>query len=360
MTWKARTPGPFLAVVVPVLALAGPRSHAQSVYLPDHHSFDTVTDPRSVAMGESSVADAGSPAAVFSSNPANLAFVSQTDFYCNYRSYWVDDDWRIEDLYLWNIGMASPAPLGGIALSFNRNEQGTTDDSRAYDHTFSLAYAMSRGSLAIGGALRLFNRYFLIELPDLEYETSYLPSFDLGVLYHTRGSAGRPYGGLSIGMALQNYSSEHVSTSTSDGRTSEARISLPLYIRTGMRYAIDRPSTEISPPLRFVATVEYRRFLNPPDGNGSEIDDILRDADFGGIGLELTLYQWLSLRTGWINEYQDGHRLHNRLGLGINLSPDRERLPGQISLDYALVRLPPNWVVETTRFVHSFGLRMSW
>ena len=62
---------------MPVLALAGPRSHAQSVYQPDYNSFDTVTDPRSVAMGESSVADAGDPAA-FSSNPANLAFVSQT------------------------------------------------------------------------------------------------------------------------------------------------------------------------------------------------------------------------------------------------------------------------------------------
>lgn len=107
-------------------------------------------------------------------------------------------------------------------------------------------------------------------------------------------------------------------------------------------------------------TAEYRRFLNPSAGLGFEESDILRDADFGGIGLELTLHRWLSLRTGWINGYQEGHRLHNRLGLGIDLSPDGGRLPGQVGFDYALIRVPEGWVVESTRFVHSFGLRMSW
>ena len=355
------SPSGRTAIVLWVLVLANSSGHGQGVYSPNFHSFDTVTDPRSVAMGESSAADAGDPAAAFASNPANLAFLSGPAFFCNYRSFdWLDDDRGIDDLYSWSLGMASALPLGKAAFAFNRRENGSTHDSRDYSQTFSLAYATSRGSMALGGAFRFFNRYFTIDLPGYESESSYAPSFDVGVLYHVRGSADGPNGGISIGLALQNYSSEHVSTFIFDGRTSEARISLPLYLRTGVRYAVDRPSTDVSPPLGFVVTAEYRRFLNPPDGSGFEGDDILRDADFGGIGLELTLYHWLSLRTGWINEYQDRHQLHNRYGLGINLAPGGEFLPGKVSLDYALIRRPESFGVETTRFVHSFGLRLSW
>ncbi|MCY3737122.1 MAG: hypothetical protein OXG13_12005 [Gemmatimonadaceae bacterium] len=354
------SPAGRAAAVLAILSFAGSRSDAQGVYYPNTQAIDTVTDPRSLAMGESAVADAGNAAAAFSSNPANLAFLSGTDLFCNYRSDWVDDDWEIEDLYSWSLGLASASPLGRIAIAFHRKENGTGADFRDYSQTISLAYAGSRGRIAVGGTLRLFNQFFFLDLPDYESESSYLPSFDLGALYHVRGSENGPNGGISIGMALQNYSSDHVSTTTFDGRTSEARISLPLYLRAGMRYAIDRPFTEISGPFRFVATAEYRRFLNPPAGGGFEGDDIVRDADFGGIGLELTLYRWLSLRTGWINEYQDRHRLLNRLGLGINLSPDGGRLPGQVGLDYALIRVPEGLVVESTTFVHSFGLRMSW
>ena len=347
-----------VAAILWVLALASPSTHAQvHVYSPNSHSFDTVTDPRSVAMGESSVADAGDPAA-FASNPANLGFLSGRGFYCNYRSFnWFDDDLGIEDRHGWSLGMASAAPLGGMALAFSKRELATSD-SREYDQTFSLAYAMSRGNLAVGGALRLFNRYFYLEPhieTEYEQESSYLPSIDLGVLYHAWGSSDGPHGGLSIGMALQNHSSEHVYRATYEGREFEGKGSLPLYLRTGLRYALDRSSTGHSPPLRFIATAEYRGIFYPSaeDGLPGESDD-----DFGGIGLELTLYQWLSLRTGWINER--GGRLHNRYGLGINLSPGGEFLPGEVSLDYALIRVPENFVVESTRFVHSFGLRLTY
>ena len=352
-----RTPGLLLAVTMAILSLAGPGAHAQvHVYSPNYHSFDTVTDPRAIAMGESSVADAGDPAA-FASNPANLAFVSGRGFYCNYRSFdWFDEDRGIEDWSAWSAGVASAAPLGGMALAFNWRGL-STSDSREYDQTFSLAYAISRGNLAVGGALRFFNRYFYLEShidPEYEYESSYLPSIDLGVLYHAWGSPDGPQA-LSIGMALQNYSSEHAFTLTFEGVESKGRSALPLYLRTGFRYALDRSSTGHSPPLRFIATAEHRGIYDPTGEYRPGVSD---DDDFGGIGLELTLYRWLSLRTGWINEH--GARLDNRLGLGINLSPDGEFLPGEVSFDYALIRVPENVVVESTGFVHSFGLRLSW
>ena len=346
-----------MAAVMPILALAGPGTHAQvHVYSPNYHSFDTISDPRSVAMGESSVADAGDPAA-FASNPANLAFVPERGFYCNYRSFdWFDEDMGIEDWSAWSAGMASAAPLGGMALAFNRRELSSTD-AREYDQIFSLAYAISRGNLAVGGALRLFNRYFYLDShldPEYEYESSYLPSIDLGVLYYAWGSADGPHG-LSLGMALQNYSSDHAFAVTIEGRESRGKATLPLYLRTGFRYVLDWPSAGRSPPLRFVVTAERRGIYNPRGEDRPVEPD---DDDFGGIGLELTLYDWLSLRTGWINEH--GARLHNRLGLGINLSPDGEFLPGEVGLDYALIRVPEKRDYESTDFVHSFGLRMSW
>lgn len=224
------SPAGRAAAVLAILSFAGPMCHAQGVYLPDHHSFDTVTDPRSVAMGESSVADAGNPAAAFSSNPANLAFVSGPAFFSNYRSFnWFEDDLGIDYLHAWSVGMASAAPLGGMAFCFSRKGLATSD-SREYNQTFSLAYALSRGQMAAGGALRFFNRYFHDDWqdpgPDLDYGWSYLASFDLGVLYHARGSAGDPQG-LSVGMALQNYASEHVYRATSETGDVERRTSLP-------------------------------------------------------------------------------------------------------------------------------------
>ena len=344
------------AAVLAILAFASPSTHAQvHVYSPNYHSFDTISDPRSVAMGESSVADAGDPAA-FASNPANVAFVSGRGSFCNYRSFdWLEDT-GIEDWSAWSAGMASAAPLGGMALAFSWRGSSSAD-AREYDQTFSLAYAISRGNLAVGGSLRLFNRYFYLEPhidPDYEYESSYLPSVDLGVLYHAWGSPDGPNGGLSLGMALQNYTSDHAFTLTFEGSESRGQATLPLYLRTGFRYVLDRSSASASRPLRFVATAEYRGiYYTRGERSGESEGD-----DFGGIGLELTIYRWLSVRTGWINEH--GARLHNRLGLGINLSPDRDRLPGEVNLDYALIRLPRNWIVETTRFVHSFGLRLSW
>ena len=342
------------AAVLWFLALAGSSAHAQvHVYSPNYHSFDTVTDPRSVAMGESSVADAGDPAA-FASNPANLAFVSERVFYCNYRSFdWLDEI-GIEDWSAWSAGVASTAPLGGMALAFNWRGL-SSSDSREYDHTLSLAYAISRGNLAVGGALRLFNRYFYLEShldPEYEYESSYLPSIDMGVLYRAwRSSAGAH--DLFIGMALQNYTSDHAFTLTFEGTESRGKATLPLYLRTGFRYVLDWPSAGRSPPLRFVVSAEHRGIYNPGGEYRPADDD-----DFGGIGLELTLYRWLSLRTGWINEH--GGRLHNRLGLGLDLSPDGEFLPGEVGLDYALLRVPENAEVESPGFVHSFGLRLAW
>ena len=341
------------AAVLWFLALAGSSAHAQvHVYSPNYHSFDTISDPRSVAMGESSVADAGDPAA-FASNPANLGFLSGRGFYSNYRSFdWFDDDMGIEDWYAWSAGVASDAPLGGMALAFNRRGL-STSDAREYDQVFSLAYAISRGNLAVGGALRLFNRYFYLEShldPEYEYESSYLPSIDLGVLYRAWRSSDGAHG-LSIGMALQNYSSDHAFALTFEGTESRGKATLPLYLRTGFRYVLDWSSAAGSLPLRFVVSAEHRGIYNPGGEYRPAGDD-----DFGGIGLELTLYRWLSLRTGWINEH--GGRLHNRLGLGLDLSPDGEFLPGRVGLDYALLRAPES--SESTGFVHSFGLRMSW
>ena len=332
-----------MAIVMPILAPVGSRGHAQVVGEPNAHSFDTVTDPRAIAMGESSVADAGDPASAFSSNPANLGFLSGWGFYSNYRSFdWVDEDWGVEDLYAWSLGVASPAPLGGMALALNRREHGRSSDLRVYDQTFYLAYAVSFGKVAAGCAVGFFNRF--AHGGDFERESSYVPTFDLGVLYH----ADR---GLSIGMALQNLSPEYEWRIASEGREDEYRTSLPLYLRTGFRYVLERPSTGGFPPLRFVAAGEYRWLYNPPDvpygyGPGS-----------GGFGLELTLEDWLSLRAGLVEYHEKG--LHGRYGLGIHFSPAGELLPRKVRFDYAPVRVAPA-TVETARLLHSFGLRLSW
>ena len=313
-------------------------------------------------MGESSVADAGNLTAAFSSNPANLAYVLRPEIFYNYRSYdWIDDDdLEFDNFFSWSLGMASAFRFGKIGFSFNRREEGKTNTSRFYGQTFSLAYGTSYGDLGVGGTLKLFNRYAYIDgFPEYTYESDYVQSFDIGVLYHTKRFIDKRYDSISIGIALQNISSGHNYRDTSPEGESENSIMLPLYLRIGFKYEIYRHSIGGSPPLQFVATAEYRRFLNPPKEFGSEGDTDLSDNDFGGIGFELTLYNWLSLRTGWINEYQDRNRLHNRYGLGINFSSKRALFPRKVTFDYSPIRGSNDGdFFETKRYVHSFGLRL--
>ena len=322
-----------LTLVAVISGLTSTHCYPDPVYTPDFNSFDIVTDPRSIAMGESTVADAGNSTAAFSSNPATLASVSRSEIFYGYRSYdWIDDDdLDIDGLYSWSFGMVSPTRLGKFGFSFNRMEEGTTSDARGYGQTFSLAYATSWGRIGAGSVLKLFNKYFVATsdfLSDYIYESTYAPALDLGLLYHAGGTAENP-AGFSIGIALQNISPGHSYKFTTPDGVSEETINLPMYFRTGFEYDLKRPSAEGSPPLRFIVTGEYRRFLNHAKETGY-VTPSAGDNDFAGFGFELTLYNWLSLRTGWIHGFADQYRFFNRYGLGINLSPRRVGLfPGR-------------------------------
>ena len=312
-------------------------------------------------MGESSVADVGNPTAVFSSNPAILASVSRPEISHGYRSYnWFDEDGLdIDRRFSWSFVMVSPTRLGKFGCSFNRMEEGTTSDVRFYGQTFFLAYATSYGKIGAGSVLKLFNRYFVAYsdlLSDYIYESTYAPALDLGLLYHVGGTAEKP-AGFSIGMALQNISPGHsYKVTTSDGEF-EQSIDLPMYFRTGFKYVLNRPAAEGSPPVRFVVTGEYRRFLNP-EKEAVYVTPSAGDNDFAGFGFELTLYNWLSLRTGWIHGFADQYRFFNRYGLGINLSPRRVGLfPGEILFHYSPIRFT-DAPFETKKYVHSFGMRL--
>ncbi len=351
-----------LTLVAVISGLTSTHCYPDPVYTPDFNSFDIVTDPRSIAMGESTVADAGNSTAAFSSNPATLASVSRSEIFYGYRSYdWIDDDdLDIDGLYSWSFGMVSPTRLGKFGFSFNRMEEGTTSDARGYGQTFSLAYATSWGRIGAGSVLKLFNRYFIpySGYPSgYNFESTYAPALDLGLIYHTGGTAENP-AGFSFGMALQNLSPGHPNKSITPDGESEYDAVFPIYLRTGFKYDLIRPSEEGTPPLRFVVTGEYRRFLNP--GKKSSFESPLSDDDdFAGFGFELILYDWLSLRTGWIHGFADQYRFFNRYGLGINLSPRRVGLfPGEILFHYSPIRFWTDAPFHTKKYVHSFGMRL--
>ena len=353
-----------LTLVAVISGLTSTHCYPDPVYTPDFNSFDIVTDPRSIAMGESTVADAGNSTAAFSSNPATLASVSRPGIHHGYRSYnWFDDgDLDIDGLFSWSFGVVSPTRLGKFGFSFNRIEEGTTSVARFYGQTFFLAYATSYGRIGAGSVLKMFNRFFIpySDFPSgYNLESTYTPALDLGLLYHAGDTAGDP-AGFSIGIALQNISPGHPNKSITPNGESESNTILPIYLRAGFKYALNRPSAESSPPLRFLVTGEYRRFLNP-EKDTEFTTPSASDNNSAGFGFELTLYEWLSLRTGWIHGYGDQNRFFNRYGLGINLSSRRVGLfPGKITFHYSPIRprIDPFFDVETKRYVHSFGMRL--
>ena len=256
--------------------------------------------------------------------------------------------------------MVSLTRLGMFGFSFNRMGEGTTSDARLYGQTFSLAYATFWGRIGAGSVLKLFNRYFIpySGYPSgYNFESTYAPALDLGLTYHTGGTAENP-AGFSFGMALQNLSPGHPNKSITPDGESEYDAAFPIYLRAGFKYDLVRPSAEGSPPVQFVFTGEYRRFMNPEKNPGSTYPSA-GDNNFAGFGFELTLFEWLSLRTGWIHGYGDQNRFFNRYGLGINFSSRRVGLfPGEILFHYSPIRFWTDAPFQTKEYVHSFGMRL--
>ncbi len=349
-------------------------------------SLDIVTDPRSIALGEATIADAGNPTAL-GSNPANVAYMSGPEAFYNYRSYnlWEDDytEGYYPQAYAWSLGYASAFQFGGAAITFRKNVAEKNIDEHDYNQTISLTYGTTHKNIGAGTTIKLFNRSSK-DNPGRHIKASYVPGLDFGVMYHFSGITDNAAvdDNLFVGAAIQNLFPAHETEEAYvneegdyDDDVEEQEVALPLYLRTGFKYDFKYHSSGNQTPFKFVLTGEYRRYLN----RAKDLETIGLEwaatayygrpvgKNYGGLGFEVMLYELLSLRMGGVffsqwNFFGDANRLAMRYGVGIDLGGPLAKhqiwvLPPRISLNYApIVLQQSNW--DTRKYLHSFGIRL--
>ena len=323
-------------------------------------SLDMTFDPRSVSLGEATVALPGSYDA-FGSNPAGLAALKGAWMSYYRRGMEWTEVLGMNDLRYRSWAAGANTPWGTFSFEYRRMDFGefqvTTSESpdasgtvKVYNHELGIAWGLClTRSISIGAVAKTYTDVQSTEglpgpsLYELETQRPYL--LDLGLLYKSGALIGSERLGdnVNVGVALQNFGTDYrikSATGPGTGLFSEEYIALPRTLRIGVAYQL---SLHDSDPTR--ATIlqvnllgEYRNVLNVFPGNHEY---------HWGWGTEFTAYDILTVRLGgYFQPYSSvyggdrvvGIRLGAGLHLPINLLVDGLP-PFAFCVDYAAIPL---------------------
>ncbi len=326
-------------------------------------SLDMTFDPRSVSLGEATVALAGSYDA-FASNPAGLATLKGAWMSYDRRGMEWTEVLGMDDLRYRSWAAGANTPWGTFSFEYRRMDYGefsvTGPESPdvlgkvyVYNHEFGLAWGLCLArSISIGAVAKTYTDVQSTEglsgaSPyDLETQRPYL--LDLGFLYNIGSLIGneRLVDNIALGAALQNFGTDYrfkVATGLEPGVTSEEYIALPRTLRIGVAYQLSLHGSEpTSPPiLRVNVLGEYRNVLNSFPGPHEY---------HWGWGAEFTAYDIFSIRLGgyfqpYSSVYGGDRVVAVRLGAGLHL-PLKLLSDGMpplaFNVDYAAIPLNGN------------------
>ncbi len=298
-----------------------------STYAQFHNSLDTDTDPKSIALGESSVANIVNPTS--KSNPASLCGIQGLSAYFSRRNL---DHWEMTKDYFYNsIGLAYHSNFGFLGFDYSRFNLGelpitTFENPDAvgkmiiFDHTFTLTYSnYISEDLAFGVNLKTFSEVVKLigETGNKKPPRTTLPIIlDLGLIYNLNGFVQEEFARdqITFGTSIQNYGSDYRTTwILSENTEHQYYIKLPRFFRLGMSYYLSLIKNSESDYFSFLASFEYRNILNKKN-----------QSTFWGIGFQSRFLDILSLRMGGImNPYSsifgEEKTFTMRYGLGLNL-----------------------------------------
>lgn len=314
-----------------------------------NYSLDTDIDPKSVSLGESSVANIINPN--LKSNPATLCGISGLNVYYNYRglNYWEET----EDFYYYSLGLNYQSGLGFIGFEYSRANYGELTIStfehpegigkaQIYNHTFTFGYSnYLTDDLAIGVNLKTFTDVVKIvgDPGNLKPPKTILPIIlDLGFIYKLKGFIEEDFAvdQITFGTSLQNYGSDYRTTWLISGETeNQYYIKLPRFFRFGFAYNLSLIKNAESNYFNFLASFEYRNVLNKKD-----------HSTYWGIGFQSTFLDIVSLRMGGkMNPFSSiygGEKVFiMRYGVGVNLPLKLIGInyPMKLGFNYTLIPL---------------------
>lgn len=339
------------------------------------NSLTTPVDARTIALGESFAGMRGDLATMFY-NPAGIASIEGIHATYSQRSL----DWisYLADFRYSSLQTAVQTPIAVFGAFYSRLSYGeltvaTSADplgygkARPYDHTLGVVGAFKPlPGFDVGVSVKGFQYVDLPAAPEgrdgvTETSTSWAIMVDLGALY-TRALTGGPFShDLSVGVSLQNFGSDVVSSGSGNSTSSEQPAR---FLRLGVSYsvAVLPPSENGIIPCRLTATGEYRNILNTRYyANG--------ERDYYGWGVELTGFEILALRAGWFLSnidwiYGTAAEPKVRYGAGVHLPMHKLGLgvPLAIRADYAVIKLRDayGWLGDAKTSLNAFTIGMSY
>lgn len=328
-------------------------------------SLDMITNPASIVMGESFVANPNNVSS-FIENPANLSPSKYLGFYYNFRSH----DWiEISKNYNFtSIGISTHSSLGTIGFNMSQFSTGTNSInfysdliSKEINRTYQLSLAkMIFKNLFIGGSIKIFNHSKSGEkfFGTIESNNAYL--FDLGFRYNiSLGNSTRLQHELNIGTAIQNLGTDYEEKNSlfSDNYY---LVRLPRFFKIGFAYNLTFKNDAGISELEANITGQYKNLINP-------FDDNKNDVDYWGTGLEVLIKNIFYVRIGYIQlpehwAFYERAKPIFRYGFGLTIPFEKlgVRIPLIVSVDYSFIPINSNPGMDESssgnNMLHAIGL----
>ena len=300
-------------------------------------SLDEATSARSIALGETSVADPYNttsfifnPAALFNNTGVDLSFSNRSD------------GWNsgLKDRHYYSFAFSYN---NGIGFVYNRFHSGTLtfpgSESKSYNTTIGFYFARSIfHNLNAGIGVKTFSKN-TEQTGDyaFQYENKLNILVDAGLFYkYSLPGTDRFNHAINLGLSAQNFGNDY-KEKMKDSDEDYYIIKLPRYLMMGFSYSASIKDFRHKPMIDILLTGEYKDLLNPANSDKA-------NSDYYGIGCELKFIDMIALRVGWVNSPEDNvlfdrKKFKANYGGGINLALSRfgSRIPIVLNFDYTLI-----------------------
>lgn len=335
-------------------------------------ALDVITEPSSVAMGESFVANPFGKSSFFE-NPATLSGEHTSGLFYFSRS----NDWmaNAKGFRYSSIGISTASSFGQLAFSYNQfstgrmlidNQPEQFWEEKNTVYVLALAKPLS-SNITLGGSLKIFNHARTSNvLNNYELSSNSPLLFDIGLLYSfpkielTERTDLRSF----IGTSLQNFGQNYRETDRLLNIDDQI-VRLPRYLRIGFASNLQIINQSGSIDINTTITCEYKGLINP-------MNEEACDVDYWGGGIELTIKEYFSVRAGFFQtpEYTalyERAKFLFRYGAGFNfpLKKIGLNIPATVSLDYTFIPINQfEYGIEgtsgesNTKLLHAVGISL--
>lgn len=325
-------------------------------------SLDVNMDARSIAMGESFVANPNGLVAA-DDNPATLISQKGLSVFYNRRNTTLTKEF--DELFFYSGGAALQTTYGNFSFiyKYSKNKVGLPpgiecpifEFNNYHDYIVMISYANNLiKDLSIGFNVKTYsNKTEPNKINYIEAESNNPILFDIGVLYQADGfiNSSGINDKYNLGASLLNYGTDYKEKVHSYVSSKQDYIitKLPRLLKLAFAYQLNISSFSKSNFLKLLFTGEYSNLLNSYYYSYNTLFYIYRknvtsQKDFWGAGFEATVMDILSLRIGgtaypFDNYYGFKGDFGLRYGAGINLpfSLIVDNFPLHICFDYAVM-----------------------